>query len=305
MCGSTPPCSSTCPLPNTIEDVNPVAVAPNHMEMDAPDHYNDMNWAYTYQNGNDIFARIMNFGPCGGAPPSCLGTAATVCFTDGSYILPGLPPINTAVNDVPVIAFDNMGTPNQSFYCAWHTAFNDAIYNPSSNAYIAIQINDDGTMRNPLMPYSFFGASLTPANISPTPTIALSGCNDLSPFLYETFSESNGSNYIRHRRIPWNAGQFRPAHTDKDTKPEISVNPNPFKDDLYLNIPHDMEAENVSVRITDITGKELGSYKESSLGGANGFLGTMARKLIPGNYFITVECTRLKYMKTLQVTKVN
>ncbi len=298
---------ATCPVPSVIEDMNPVAGIPTHIRLDAPDHYSVQNWAYTYNIRNDIYARIMNHNPGGWPEPSFGGVPATVCFTDGSYIPPGLPVINGATNDMPVIGWDNnniSGSP--SFYVGWHTAFNDPGYNPGSDAYIAIQLKEGGFIANPLMPFSFFGASFTPSNISPTPTLAFSKQNDISPYLYETFSEIGGCGFdMKHRLIPWSSGSFKPGRsTVTPGDNEISINPNPFKDAPVLSTSENIENENITLTITDMSGKNLGTYN-NPIYGANSFLATATSKLVPGNYLISVTCNKINFQKTFQVTKTD
>ncbi len=308
-CGPFVSCA-TCPLPIAIEDVSPLAAMPNSLHIDAPDHYTVSNWAYTYEIANDIYARIMNFNPGGFPMPSFFGIPATVCFTNGSYVAPVYPPglatINTSVNNLPVIAWNQQPMTNPSFYVAWHTAFNDAgtPYNPTSDAYIAIQIAENGFVVNPAAPFSFMGASINPANISPVPTIALSKHNE-GPFLYETFTDLNSLTYeIRNRFVPWSAGQFKPGSNTAKEEMEITVSPNPFKNDLRIHFPDEVETETVKVRVTDIAGREYSSY-DSPAYGANAFLGKTAAKLIPGNYLINVECPKLRLQKVFKVTKTD
>ncbi len=310
LCG-TPPFCSTCSLANTIEDVNAIPVNPQSLHFDAPDHYTFQDWAYTYAIGNDIYARIMNWDAGAFPMPSYLGTPATVCFTDGSYVAPvyppGLPVIDGSVNSLPVIAWDNhFITGNPSFYVAWHTAYSDPSYNPSSDAYIAIQIEENGLISDPHMPYNFFGASLVPSNISPSPTIALSKQNDQSPRLYETFAEMSGGAYdMRHRLIQWSSGTFKPGSgSTVTTEPELTISPNPFTDKLHINFPENMEMTSAKVKVTDMNGREMGFYN-NAIFGVDQFLSGVARKLIPGNYLINVSCDQNQIQKVFKVTKVN
>jgi hypothetical protein len=329
-CGIVPLCMA-CPIFPVFVDANAVGGAiPNSLHIDAPDHYMTRNWAYVYEIGNDIFCRIMNPNtPPWFAipPPSFGGAAATVCFTNGFYappIYPGVMPTinNTSVpavaNSVPVIAFDNMATvvpdptggpipANQfSFYVAWHTTFNDPAYNPMSNAYIGIQVNEDGLIRNPMpLPFNWMGISAVPPAISPTPSIALSKCNDQPQMLYACFTEANAAgNYIEHRWTPWNIGSMKPGHMPVAEKHDITINPNPFKNNLSIEYPHDLETENVQISVTDMTGRDMGSYN-SAMYSANDFLGGVAKKLIPGNYNVSVECAKVKFQKTFKVTRVD
>jgi len=308
-CGFPPVCTNCAvPLPITVEDNWAVAIQPNSLHIDAPDHYGVANWAYTYEIANNIYARIMNWNPGGPPMPSFGGAPATVCFTDGSYAWPVYPPglpVLAGVNDIPVIAYDNhFNSGNPSFYVAWRTSFIDPAYNPTSNAYVAIQIKESGMISNPLMPYSFFGASLVPGNISPTPSIALSKQNDQSPFLYETFSEMAGGAFqIRNRFVPWSAGSFRPGGGEEHHDHEITINPNPFKTDLRMNFPHDIEMEKVMLKVTDVTGRDYGTYNDG-IYGVNQFLSGVATKLIPGNYIVNVECPAAKLTKAFKVTKI-
>ena len=302
-----------CPAPVTVEDINPVIATPQHIELCSRDHYAVANWAYTYSIGNDVFARILNWNPGGWPSPSFGGIPGTVCFTDGSYsgalYPPGLPVINGVPNNMPTLVWDNPTTGPANFYVVWHTSNNFIPYNPGSDAYIAIQLNEDGTIRNPLFPFAYYGASLTPSNISPSPTVALSRCNDLNPMLYETFSEFNGGSYwMQHRWIPWSSGSFKPGHgasgIGNETEKTISINPNPFKDDLHLDYPTNIEDETIAVKITDMAGRELGIYNNAILG-VNTFLSNAAKKLVPGNYIVNVDCKKANMQKSFKVTKAD
>ena len=319
---------NACPavLPRTVMDVNGVGAAtPNSLHIDAPDHYGATHWAYTWELGNDIFARIYNPATPPWGAPAVTGIPATVCFTNGSYVAPfyplccPMPKINASTgisNSVPVICWDQMaqfvgGGPfflEQSFYVAWHTTFHDAVvpYNPTSDAYIGIQVNEDGLIRNPTpMPFNWLGASNVPSNISPTPTIALSECNE-NVRMYTTFSEFNAGNYMRNRMPPWNSNTLRPG-PGTPTSPEaleIKINPNPFKDQLSLDIPYEIQMENIKVSVTDMSGRELGAY-DNIADGVNDKLNSIARKLIPGNYNVSVACAKIQFQKVFQVTKID
>lgn len=309
-CGVPPPCT-TCALPNIVEDINFVGTAPNNLTIDAPDHYVVANWAYTYEIANDIYARIMNWNPGAFPMPSFAGIPATVCFTNGSYAFPvyppGLPVINGFTNDRPVICWDRQNmTGNPSFYVAWHTSFIDPLYNPTSNAYIAIQIQESGLISNPLFPFAFFGASLTPTNISPTPSVALDKQNDISPYMYEVFSEFNsGSFWLEHRWIPWSSGSFKPGTNTSalmEAEHDITVSPNPFKDVPRLNVPEELSGETISVKVSDIMGKTYGVY-DKQVAGVNAFLADAAKNMVPGNYIINVDCKKINFHKAFKVTK--
>ncbi len=309
-------------LGRAVMDVNAVGAAtPNSLHIDAPDHYNGQNWAYTWELGSDIFARIYNPNLPPWPAPAVAAVPATVCFTNGSYVAPfypgccPMPTINatTAINnDVPVICWDQNWQPvgpinQQSFYVAWHTTYRDVVvpYNPTSDAYIGIQVNEDGLIRNPMpMPFNWLGASNVPGNISPTPTIALSEGNE-NVRMYTTFSEFNGGNYMRNRMPPWNANTLKPGSSQPDNEAlEIKINPNPFKDKLWLDIPHEMENEHLKIRVTDMAGREMGSY-DNIADAANDYMANVGRKLVPGTYNISVECTKIQFQKVFKVTKLD
>ncbi len=323
-CGAPPLCTS-CGLIVPTNDINAVAAAPQSLHIDAPDHYNNNNWAYVYEIGNDIFCRIWNPN----APPwpaPAVGGFATVCFTNSYYNGPNyngmvMPTFNNSTctrNTVPVIAWDHQPTvvnymgataTQFSFYVAWHTSYNDVItpYNATSDAYIAIQVNEDGLVRNPTpMPFNFFGVSNVPGNISPTPTIALSKNNDASPMLYSAFAENGGCNFLQNRFTAWNVGVFKPGHTDNTHEAAVSVSPNPFKDGLHLNFEDmaSVEDQNIKVKICDMLGQEIGSY-DNAIHSVNHYLGTLGRKLAPGNYILKVECEKADVHQSFKVVKTD
>lgn len=305
------PLCVTCAVPVTFQDTNPITATPNHIEICTKDHYTVGNWAYVYNIGSDIFARIYNANFSPFPAPVSLGFG-TVCFTNGSYVPPVYPPslpiINTAANDMPTIAWlgQGPGAPPQ-FYVGWHTAFRFPAYNPTSDAYIAILVNEDGMLVGPAPAMgNFYGAALTPTDISPEPAIAFSRNDDMNSMMYETFSQANPTMgyWMEHRWIAWGGPSFRPALGSAPVTEDkhISINPNPFKDDLKLTFSYSMENEVVAIRVTDMAGRDMGIYN-NMLMGANDFLSQTAKKLIPGTYIIDVLCKSSNVQQSFKVIK--
>jgi len=84
---------------------------------------------------------------------------------------------------------------------------------------------------------------------------------------------------------------------------EVSVYPNPFRDYLALDIPASMQNNTISVKVTDLYGKELGSFEDKA-DVVNSHLAGVVHSLIPGNYFVSVNIKASNYQKAFKVTRM-
>jgi hypothetical protein len=100
----------------------------------------------------------------------------------------------------------------------------------------------------------------SPADISPTPSIALSGQNTSSPGLFMAFSQSVSplQYHMTTKLNPWNQVGFRPNQGTGIDKYELQstmqVAPNPFKDgfQLYVKTP---DNQTYKMQLTDALGR--------------------------------------------------
>lgn len=298
-CPSGPP-FSICPLTNNIEDSYFTKLC-RHLHIDAPDHYDEPNWAYVYTDGYDIYNRVMNHHPGPPSQPSHNSIPATLNLTDGSHS--PLKPIDRNGNDRPVIAWDaDQNNGSAGYYIGWVTGHHDPMYNPFSAAYIAVQQHESGEVINPVFPYTYMGVINNPPFISPAPSLALSKQNDQSPRLYTVFSQHDGVDYmLRNKYVPWSIGTFRLA-TPEHTAVEIALYPTPFSDRIMLSIPSAVQDETMTLSITDVPGRVIGSYNGTGAG-VEAYLNRSLSGQAAGSYFVSLAIPQIGYRKIFKAVK--
>jgi hypothetical protein len=289
-CAAVPP-FSTCPLINTVEDVNAVMlpVVPR-LHIDAPDHYGPANWTYVYTDNT-----------YGGVP-------ATINLTDGSYPnAPFLPAINTSGNSIPVVAY---GMAPTNLYVGWHTGYNDPSYNPSSTTYVGIELLEDGAIVNPIAPFNFMAVNQVPTWTSPTPAMYFSKQNDQTSNLYLVFAQYDGiDNMVQHKLVPWGSGSFKggvPQYVEDMSQHhhdvDVTMSPNPFSKAIALNVPAHLAQEDVTMYITDITGRSIAVY-EGTFHKINGYLKDLTNTLATGQYLADVRIVKTGYHNVFKLSK--
>jgi len=312
-----------CPA---INDVNilpgPYFATPDlKTRIDAPDHGMPDNWAYSYldlMQPNDVFVRFNNL------------SVFTTYNVTGSTLAP--PPAALKLNDWPVCSFDQ-NTANLNV--GWYTQDGSAssFYAPNIGGYVDVQMDQTGALVTPT-DYMQVGTAATLSNqqASYTPSIAYSRQNDRTDYHYLVFANAmNCPNWgvpgqIQTKARDWTSPAFKGASEQNGAeelyaagKPAqnatgniavprkqenmVTAYPNPFNDKLSLNISVGLLDQQLEVRITDITGKEIDKFTEAGKD-VNARLANLSGKLSNGSYMVTVSTTGGDYSKTLKVQKL-
>ncbi|MBZ0100188.1 MAG: T9SS type A sorting domain-containing protein [Taibaiella sp.] len=286
----------------TVQDIDVVA-GPSIANIDCPDHSSISRWAYTYSvGGSDVYARIQEGGG-----------VTTINITDGSM---GIAAINSALNLHPFLAYSAAGGGN-SIAIAWYTNYIDPGTSQQA-AYIAAEVtsNGGGVVSSP----DYLTIPNTPIIASGTPVLSLSKGTQYADYLYTIFPQYNyllGTGYeMQHKYHDWTSTwSYKGARTHRCPDEErisglahtnadaalITAYPNPFNDDLSLVIPADMQTENVTVTITNVTAAVVRTFSGVAAK-VNQQLRTTAN-LQPGLYLLQVDIPSKQITKTLKVTK--
>lgn len=259
--------------------------------IDAPDDFAYDDWSYAVQKTDTftqqqlIYTGVMN---------NLLSTLFHFNLNDGS-LNPALLDIsphtfsNLHDNYQPALAYDPIG--REIYYC-WNYYSNiDAPYPPLSDyAYIGLKIDNTGNL---LMssPIQYWRVQVNPANISPAPSIALSGQNT-SAQLFMAFTQQQGTAsgyYMTTKLNPWTLASFRPGqgtgidnHALQNT---VQVVPNPFSEDFQLYAKTSTN-QTYRIQLTDALGRIILAQK-GMIAELNHQLAQAGLGQLPaGNYFL-------------------
>lgn len=248
----------------SVMDINSVLCFWSQMtaSIDAPDHYNVDNWAYTYAiDGADIYVRAMDFNTS--------LSPVTTNVVNGS--LGNQPMWSKELR--PRIAYN---ANNNTFHVAWYSSFNVM---PYGQCYFTEQITEDASTLVSSPDYELVAAnSFFPVGASLN-SIAFSKQNDASPFLYTVFLDKDGVHHAFHEWI--NTADFKMIanpvteeirhNCTADTRvtgiksnsantSELSIGPNPTSGAARLFVPASLKAETISLTIIDTRGQLVAQY---------------------------------------------
>ncbi|MBS1771963.1 MAG: T9SS type A sorting domain-containing protein [Bacteroidetes bacterium] len=285
-------------VPVLVNDANFVGpVNMSVMNLDAPDHYDVENWAYTYTpNGADICVRLIDFHT-GGVPTTVIVNSGVL----GNF------PINVPINYNPVVAYDHdciYGWGYGTMYVGWYTSVTDPA-TTNAAAYVSLQMDEAGTTL--LTPLDYMTVANNPFMASGTPVMSFSKQNDQTNYLYTIFPQywnPWGGYMMENKYHAWNTGSFkgtgRTALTCNDeehikafeqkhiSSVQVKAYPNPFSNMLAITIPVEYANDNVSIVLTDITGKICGTY-QGKFTDANTYLTNLSKGLHTGNYNMSLN----------------
>lgn len=287
--------------------------------LDATDHWSD-DWAYSYilppvcgAINNDIFVRYDN-----------AGVRTTYNLTNGSM---GPLPCDIAptgvsyLNDWPVCSFDQ--TTNW-LNVEWYTQYQNggAFFLPNTGGYIGLKMDNLGVIMSPF-DYLQVAEAATGSNTlaSITPTIASSRQNDRTDYQFVAFANQNAAGqYMVVKDRPWTSATFKSAGGGHEwselyggptsaqnvsgAENNVTAYPNPFSNNLSLDISAGLQNETLKVTIEDLSGRMIG--KTEGKGNAiNASLNDISRELASGVYLLRLQSATGNFNKVLKVEKLS
>jgi hypothetical protein len=296
------------PVNFVIDDLNAPLVAPQYFDhtslnIDCPVHLGVDDWSYIYTDNSsiEVRARVRTH------------TSATT-FTTTTYSLSqGLfgPVVlgNTQYYSTG-IAYSQSGT---NIYYGWYYGDGnpgDPNINPfASGWYVAVNLENNGT---PAVPE--YQCIEDPTDLStvygwyPSP-IAFSKKTETNDHLFITYPvvESATSDfYMATKLIRWGGTAFKPGvtgvHEMGENELQVKVSPNPFKDQLSIDIAGEQGAKQFSIQLCNIQGRVITEIK-GTLASVNEQLGHQSKELAPGMYIL--KTTSDKLSKTFKILKSN
>ncbi len=319
------------PAAPAVNDVNVVpgpcaATTDLKIRIDATDHWSD-DWAYSYilptacgAVNNDIFVRYNN-----------AGVFTTYNLTNGSMgpIACDVDPAGvTYMNDWPVCSFD--ATTNW-LNVEWYTQYQNsafgppAFFLPNTGGYVGLKMDNLGAVVSPL-DYLQVGeaASLSNTFASATPTIASSRQNDRTDYQFVAFANQNPPpvNYMVVKDRPWGSPTFKNPHPGNahdwsllyggttfaqnvaGAKNDVTAYPNPFPENVSLEISAGLLDETLVVTVQDISGRVIDKIEEKGKS-VNASLTTMSRQLSNGVYLLKVQSSSGDFNKVLKIEKLS
>jgi hypothetical protein len=111
--------------------------------------------------------------------------------------------------------------------------------------------------------------------------------------------------YLNNKYVPWGASAFKATGLENVSEAQdVLFFPNPYTSELNIQLPEEMNAQYLTISVTDITGRKMDVY--TSIGNLiNSHLNQVSRTWVPGIYLITVENTATGFMHTYKVQKAN
>jgi hypothetical protein len=260
------------------------AAGPGSLNLDRPDDHTIGNWSYIY---TDDFQRIK-------ARMRSTGLLTTFVLNNGS-IAPLIDLTtsmgNPMINYWPTIAFDNDG---ENIHYGWYS------YYPGAE-YVALKMHVNGT----LLVSDYMTVSNVP-NLSGTQAMQFSKQNeDARLFATYTMYSSATDYYLNNKYVPWGASAFKTTGVENvSDAQDVLFFPNPYTNELNIQLPAEMNAQFLTISVTDITGRKMDVY--GGMGNLiNSHLNQVSRTWVPGMYLITVENTATGFMHTYKVQKAN
>lgn len=281
----------------TFDDNNPIP--PNNFatpNIDGWDHGTD-DWSYTWTHDQfNIYVRN-KFG----------GLYTTSIVNDGSL---GNFPLVGSMNDFPFLACSPV--PGGGKMVVWWSTW-------AGQTIIGTHINDAGTAQLSTMDYYQVPNAPTASGY-----IAIPSLNKMTEFnpankLYTIWPQDNSFNFnIKHRHHNWaSPTAYKEDHTDcsadhtvrseatlaAEETYTVSAFPNPFNEQLQLNLPVEWSNANVSIQIMDLSGRVVGSYEGTTIQ-ANNAVNALAEKMDAGAYMLSISSDEFDYHNTIQIQKM-
>jgi hypothetical protein len=143
-------------------------------------------------------------------------------------------------------------------------------------------------------------------NLSGTQAMQFSKQNeDARLFATYTMYSSATDYYLNNKYVPWGASAFKTTGVENVADAQgILFFPNPYTSEFNIQLPAEMNAQFLTISVTDITGRKMDVY--GGMGNLiNSHLNQASRTWVPGMYLITVENTVTGFMHTYKVQKAN
>lgn len=260
-----------------VNDINPI-ITPANAELrpviDAPDHHNVGNWAYTYgMDDSTINVRSMDY--------NTNWYATTAIVNNGNL---GNTPLTGKFNSLsPSLSYSPFG---DGIYVAWYAT------DGQFNGYVSVKIPETGIGLACDPDYMLLPNATTPAPYlyAPGPGIALSKNNEIyTDFLYATFFDADNLHHAYHL---WGNPVFRPGATDVNTvaqqKNTLKISPNPFTDQLTVHVTTVKDAKAL-LQLVDLSGKTISQSEYAIQKGYNKLNLTNLATLPGGLYIVKVS----------------
>lgn len=245
--------------------------------LDCPDISNDEIWGYVYTDDNKTI-KFHYLDPSVPSPNSIIVNNGSLSgFTLGADI-------SSQPNFTPVVAFDGDVS---RWHIGWLTnALMPYNYAPFAPAYVLVDnslslISDADylTIAPPRSATFQFGVE---------PLLSFATHNTSMSHLYSTYCASSlispeWSLFHKLHDVA-NYSYFKVSGASPDA--DLKIHPNPFFNTIHINMPASSLEKELVLSVTDILGRNLGSFKGPGRQ-VNNYLDKTVGKLAPGNYVLT------------------
>lgn len=301
-------------VPVAVNDMNFVGFYSDPLiaNIDCPGHYDVENWAYAYTTNNmDISVRLIDY--------HTTGIPTTRIVNDMSVL--ACRPINRYWNVAPFPAYDPNHSPgSETIFVGWYTAAPNPMAGMTPAGYVALRMNESGTLA--VSPLDYLTVANNPTWATQTPILSFSKQDDAFQFLYTVFPEYDPGTpgyRLENKYHNWPTPQFKgetehhafectdEAKIEEFKKKQVAATtikayPNPFSNVLGIAYPASMQQDVTAVSVSDLTGKVMGTYN-GSVSKVNAYLTDLSKQLSPATYILNVNVEG-KVKETIKVTKL-
>lgn len=292
----------------TPDDINTPLVAPQYFDhtslnIDCPVHSGVDDWSYIYTDNfaTEARARVrMQTGPSS-------FSITTHSLSQGLF---GPVALGNTIYYSTGIAYSQTGG---DIYYGWYYGDGnpgDPNSNPlSSGWYVAVHMENTGTPVTPEYQCIQDPTGLGPDYgwyPAPVAFTKKTETNNHLFIVYPVMGSAAGGYYMATKFIRWGSTSFKPDVTDvhemEGNELNVTVSPNPFKNQIRIDLAGAAGTKQLSVQLYDIQGKVITGIN-GSLSTVNEQLSIESKALVPGMYLLKV--TSDKQNKTFKILKSN
>lgn len=251
----------------------------NYVNFDCPDQFSYQHWAYTYSDGNKIYITADTAN--GGSPSVYTTVVNDGTLTRLSYDLSAYP------NVAPRLTYKHYLTSDQVFI-VWASGAPAGVGSTGyTDTYIGalVELNGASAPNSITTDYAIIEDVSTATYVSSLPLIAIArNARNANRFVSFGTDEPIAGYELKHKNVEFFNDFYRFGFEDTNAiSGDLYFYPNPFTNQLKLQLSGNLAKESWNIRIGDMLGRTLSTYQGNH---PEMFIASRSQMLGAGQYFI-------------------